>query len=137
LIRDKKSIRLGVAGEFNEYLDFLAKSELQESLSKAALEVLAIVAYLAPVSRAQIDAVRGVNSHFTLRNLSLRGLLERSGNLRDHRGYVYEPSMNFLTTLGISNIEKLPNYQTLRNDERLGRLQGKTNEDLAGILETE
>jgi segregation and condensation protein B len=65
LIRDTKSVRLGVAGDFHESLELLAKSELQETLSKAALEVLAIVAYLAPVSRAQIDSIRGVNSHFT------------------------------------------------------------------------
>jgi segregation and condensation protein B len=136
LIRDTKSVRLGVAGDFHESLELLAKSELQETLSKAALEVLAIVAYLAPVSRAQIDSIRGVNSHFTLRNLSLRGLLDRTGNPRDTRGYVYEPSMNFLTTLGINSIEKLPNYQVLRNDERLARLQNKT-EELAVVLETE
>jgi hypothetical protein len=44
--------------------------------------------------------------------------------------------MNFLTTLGINSIEKLPNYQVLRNDERLARLQNKT-EELAVVLETE
>jgi segregation and condensation protein B len=137
LIRDTKSVRLGVAnGEVQEYLESLAKSELQEGLSKAALEVLAIVAYLAPVSRAQIDAIRGVNSHFTLRNLSLRGLLDRSGNPKDARGYVYETSMNFLTTLGLSSIEKLPNYNALRNDERLSRLQNKKEESFM-VLETE
>jgi segregation and condensation protein B len=114
----------------------LAKSELQEGLSKAALEVLAIVAYLAPVARAQIDAIRGVNSHFTLRNLSLRGLLDRSGNPKDARGYVYEPSMNFLTTLGLNNIEKLPNYTALRHDERLVRLQNKKGDSEITILET-
>ncbi len=124
LIRDSKQVRLGAKGGLKEFLEGLAKNELQEALSKAALEVLAIVAYLAPISRSQIDAIRGVNSQFTLRNLALRGLIERSGNPKDARGYIYEPSMNFLTTLGIKSIEDLPQYEVLRQDERLGRLQG-------------
>jgi segregation and condensation protein B len=122
LIEDTKLVRLGVAPEYTGYLETLAKGELQESLSKAALEVLALVAYLAPVARADIDAIRGVNSSFSLRNLSLRGLVHRSGNPRDARGYVYEPSVDFLTTLGIGRIEELPAYESLRHDERLQRL---------------
>ncbi len=122
LIEDAKLVRLGVAAEYTGYLETLAKGELQESLSKAALEVLALVAYLAPVARADIDVIRGVNSSFSLRNLSLRGLVHRSGNPRDARGYVYEPSIDFLTTLGLGHIEELPSYEALRNDERLQRL---------------
>lgn len=122
LIEDAKLVRLGVAPEYTGYLETLAKGELQESLSKAALEVLALVAYLAPVARADIDVIRGVNSSFSLRNLSLRGLVHRSGNPRDARGYVYEPSIDFLTTLGLGRIEELPSYEALRTDERLQRL---------------
>jgi segregation and condensation protein B len=122
LIEDAKLVRLGVAPEYTGYLETLAKGELQESLSKAALEVLALVAYLAPVARADIDVIRGVNSSFSLRNLSLRGLVHRSGNPRDARGYVYEPSIDFLTTLGLGRIEELPSYEALRHDERLQRL---------------
>lgn len=125
LITDSKSARLGVASAYTSVLENLVKSELQTGLSKAALEVLALVAYLAPVARVEIDAIRGVNSSFTLRNLSMRGLIDRKGNPHDARGYVYEPSMEFLTTLGISHIEKLPGYSELRNDERLKILQGK------------
>lgn len=134
LITDAKSARLGVAPDYTPLLESLVKSELQSGLSKAALEVLAMVAYLAPVARAEIDAIRGVNSSFTLRNLAIRGLIERRGNPQDARGYVYEPSMEFLTTLGLENIQKLPGYQEIRNDERLQVLQGKAGE-LAADLE--
>lgn len=125
LITDSKSARLGVASDYTSLLESLVKNELQSGLSKAALEVLALVAYLAPVARVEVDAIRGVNSSFTLRNLAMRGLIERKGNPNDARGYIYEPSMEFLTTLGIENITKLPGYQELRNDERLRVLQGK------------
>lgn len=129
LVTDSKSARLAVANHYQSLLEDLVKNELQAGLSKAALEVLAMVAYLAPVARVEIDAIRGVNSSFTLRNLSIRGLIERKGNPADARGYIYEPSMQFLTTLGIENIEKLPGYQEIRNDERLHVLQGKATTD--------
>lgn len=129
LITDSKSARLGVKSEYTPLLESLVKSELQSGLSKAALEVLALVAYLAPVARAEIDAVRGVNSSFTLRNLAMRGLIERKGNPVDARGYIYEPSMEFLTTLGIGSITELPHYTELRNDERLQILQGKMSSE--------
>jgi segregation and condensation protein B len=136
LIRDHKSVRLGVAPQYHGFLEGLVKSELQETLSKAALEVLAIVAYLAPIARSQIDAIRGVNSHFTLRNLALRGLINRNGNPGDARGYIYSPSMDFLTTLGMSSISKLPHYEALRGDQRLQRLQNKeTTEELLEVTE--
>lgn len=125
LVTDSKSARLAVKNEYQPILESLVKSELQAGLSKAALEVLAMVAYLGPVARVEIDAIRGVNSSFTLRNLAIRGLIERRGNPSDARGYVYEASMQFLTTLGIESIQSLPGYQDIRNDERLNTLQGK------------
>lgn len=125
LITDNKSARLGVAHDYTSVLEGFVKSELQSGLSKASLEVLALVAYLAPVARVEVDAIRGVNSSFTLRNLAIRGLVDRKGNPNDARGYVYEPSMEFLTTIGIENIKSLPGYNELRNDERLKVLQGK------------
>ncbi len=129
LVTDSKSARLVVGSPYQGVLEDLVKSELQSGLSKAALEVLAMVAYLAPVARVEIDAIRGVNSSFTLRNLSMRGLIERKGNPADARGYIYEPSMEFLTTLGIDRIEKLPGYEEIRNDERLKILQGKASSE--------
>jgi segregation and condensation protein B len=129
LVQDTKNVRLAVKTEHQALLESLAKSELQENLSKAALETLALVAYLAPVSRAEIDAIRGVNSSFSLRNLSLRGLVTREGNPRDARGYVYSPSMDFLVTLGLQSVEDLPQYKKLREDERLLVLQGRASSD--------
>ena len=110
---------LATAGRNASFVEDLTKSTLQEHLSKAALEVLSIVAYRAPITRAEIDAVRGVNCSFTLRNLLLRDLIERNGNPADARGYVYRPSLRFLQTLGVSAVEELPDYQTLSEDERL------------------
>ena len=92
----------------------LVTSELSEDLSRAPLEVLAIVAYKGPISRAEIEYVRGVNSSFTVRNLLIRGLIARKENPNDRRSYLYRISGEFLKHLGISRLQDLPQYEEFR-----------------------
>lgn len=119
LIEKESAVMLATKPENASAVEDLTKSTLSESLSKAGLEVLAIIAYRAPVTRAEIEAIRGVNCSFTLRNLLLRDLIERQGNPHDSRGYVYQPSFRLLQTLGLSGAKDLPDYETLSQDERL------------------
>ena len=119
IIATHEALLLATKPEHAPLVEALTKSELQENLSKAALEVLAIVAYRAPISRAEIDAIRGVNCSFTLRNLLLRDLISREGNPSDSRGYLYRPTVQFLETLGLGHISELPDFETLSQDERL------------------
>jgi segregation and condensation protein B len=119
IIEDGQSLLLATKPEYAPQVEALTKSELQENLSKAALEVLSIVAYRSPISRSEIDAIRGVNCSFTLRNLLLRDLISREGNPSDSRGYLYRPTFRFLESLGLGKISELPDYETLSQDERL------------------
>jgi len=119
IIRKENEIQMATNPENAEMVEGIIKSELQEGLSRAALEVLSIVAYRGPISRLNIEAIRGVNSTFTLRNLLIRGLLERIENPKDNRGYLYKISFDFLKKLGLDGIEKLPEYETLSKDERV------------------
>lgn len=119
LVRDEKSVLLATKAENASFVESLTKSALQENMSKAALEVLAIIAYRAPIARAEIDAIRGVNCSFTLRNLLLRDLISRDGNPSDNRGYLYRPTLRFLQVLGIETVAELPQYEALSQDERL------------------
>jgi segregation and condensation protein B len=119
LIVENKRARLATKPENAKHVEALTKSALQENLSKAALEVLAIIAYRSPITRLEIDAIRGVNCSFTLRNLLLRDLIEREGNPEDARGYVYRPAFRFLEVLGLGSIEELPDFAALSQDERL------------------
>lgn len=119
------------------FVERLTKSSLQENLSKAALEVLAIIAYRSPITRAEIEAIRGVNCSFTLRNLLLRDLIERQGNPADARGYVYLPTFRFLQSLGLRGTEELPDYEALANDERLKMIAEEENEQTASEQPTE
>jgi len=119
LIRDDASVVLATKPSNTLVVEALTKSALQENMSKAALEVLSIIAYRAPVSRAEIDAIRGVNCSFTLRNLLLRDLISREGNPNDSRGYLYRPTLRFLQVIGLEKADQLPDYETLSKDERL------------------
>lgn len=101
------------------FVEQLVKSEREGSLSKSALETLSIISYRGPVSRTDIETIRGVNSTQTLRNLVLRGLVERRGNPDDARGYLYSVSFAFLESIGLSQCRDLPDFESLSRDERL------------------
>ena len=70
-------IQLVTAPELSEFVESLRKSDLTGEIGKAGAETLAIVLYNEPISRAEIDRIRGVNSSFILRNLMTRGLVSR------------------------------------------------------------
>lgn len=119
LIEHDSKIELATKPAAAQLVESLTKSTLQESLSKAALEVLSIIAYRGPIARAEIEAIRGVNCSYTLRALLLRGLIERQGNPDDARGYVYRPSFAFLEHLGVARVEELPDFAGLSLDPRM------------------
>jgi len=78
-------------------------------LSRAALETLAIIAYQQPVTRPQVDAVRGVNSDSTLKNLLTKGLIEETGKSEGPgRPTLYSTTPEFLQHFGLSAITELP-----------------------------
>ena len=89
----------------------IAKKEFAEELTPAALEVLTIIAYLGPILKTTIDFTRGVNSNYILRNLLIRGLIERE---QAGHTYNYQVTFDFLKHLGIGSIEKLPDFEEYR-----------------------
>lgn len=92
----------------------IAKDDLNEELTPAALETLAIVSYLGPIGRAQIDYIRGVNSTFILRSLILRGLIEKREGRNKGVFYEYAVSFDFLKHVGMEKTEQLPDYLKFR-----------------------
>jgi segregation and condensation protein B len=122
LLRNKDAVQMVTKPENVEYVEQLVKNELADSLSPAALEVVSIIAYRGPISKAEIEAIRGVNCSYTVRNLLMRGLIIRSDNPRDSRGYIYEISFEFLKKMGIDDVKKLPEYAILSKDERINSI---------------
>lgn len=119
ILKKEDEVQMATTPENSEIVSDLVKSEIQENLSQAALEVLSIVAYRGPITRTDIEAIRGVNCTFTLRSLLMRGLLERAGNPKDNRGYLYKISFEFLKRLGVSSAESLPDWENLSKDSRV------------------
>lgn len=117
LIRLDQELMLGSAEEAGSLIEQLTKEELSCELSRAALETLTLIAYEGPLSRAEIDYIRGVNSSFTLRHLLIRGLIKRELDKQDNRRFIYRPTLELLRYLGIEKIEDLPDY--LENKKHL------------------
>ena len=115
LLEKENEITLGTASELSKLIEDLQKEELNKELSRASLETLSIVLYKNGASRAEIDYIRGVNSSFTLRALSVRGLIEKITDIKDNRRYIYKPSFETLSFMGIKSVEELPDYSEVRN----------------------
>ena len=115
LLEKDNEISLGTAPELSKLIENLQKEELNKDLSKASLETLSIVLYKNGASRAEIDYIRGVNSSFTLRALSVRGLVERITDPKDNRRYIYRPSFELLSFMGIKSVTELPDYTEVSN----------------------
>jgi segregation and condensation protein B len=106
LIDNSGEFSLATSSEVSNLITKISKDEASHELGKAGLETLAIILYSGPVSRRDIDYIRGVNSRFILRSLMIRGLVER----RDGRQPLYGPTSELLAHLGIKKISDLPNY---------------------------
>lgn len=122
LIRKEDSVTLGVAKDLSELVEAIRKDEITKDLSKATLETLSIILYKNGTTRSEIDYIRGVNSSFILRNLLIRGLIEKREDKNDGRRIVYVPTFDALSFMGINNIEELPNYK-----EVIAELDGVIN----------
>ena len=116
LMRKGDEVMLGTRSEAGPTIERLIKEELHRDLGRAGLETLSIILYLGPVPRSEIDYIRGVNSSFIIRNLLIRGLVERTENPKDKRSFIYKPTFELLSYLGIKKTEDLPEYETLKQE---------------------
>lgn len=114
IMRKDNSVALATAPEYSKEIEKMLKEELDKNLGKAGTETLSIVLYLGPISRSRIDYIRGVNSNFILRNLMIRGLIEKITNPDDKRAYLYKPTFELLSYLGVADIKDVPEYESIR-----------------------
>lgn len=114
IVDDGKELELRTAPDAQPLVEAIRKDELGRDIGKAGLETLSIVLYKGAASRAEIDYIRGVNSSHILRALSMRGLVRRVPKPGDERSFLYEPTTDLLGHLGVSRIEDLPEYASVR-----------------------
>lgn len=113
LIETDAEIQLATTSELSTFIESLRKQDLTGEIGKAGAETLAIILYREPISRVEIDRIRGVNSSFILRNLLMRGLINResiTGN-----GYQFRISATLLQYLGVTDKRHLPQFSEFMN----------------------
>jgi segregation and condensation protein B len=115
IIQNDDEVALAVSIQNKDIIDKIALDELSKDIGKAGLETLAIILYKGPISRREIDFIRGVNSTFIIRNLTIRGLVEKDANTENQRVPRYKATINLLAHLGIRNIEELPEFAILNS----------------------
>jgi segregation and condensation protein B len=108
LIVHNETVALVTRPDYKEFLVDLEKAESIKEFSKGSLETLTLVAYKGPISKSDIDYIRGVNSQFMLRNLVLRGMIEKV--IGKNRGE-YTITIDALRYLGVESVDQLPNYE--------------------------
>lgn len=126
IISKDNFFQIATSPDNSQYVNQLISGELNAELSKSAVETLSIIAYQGPITRTQIEAIRGVNCTYVLRSLLMRGLIEKKENT-DIRGYLYEISFSFLKHLGIEKASDLPDWKTLSKNDKISEILSLSN----------
>ena len=123
-IRFDKACQLCTKSEYEEYVkNALGIRRGKGSLSNSSLEVLAIVAYHQPVTRAYIEQVRGVDSSYAIAVLQEKNLIEKKGRLDvPGRPSLFGTTLDFLRSFGLSSIKELPKVEELESENDYDQL---------------
>ena len=111
--------KLTTKREHAHYYEKLVYNEQDHKLSQSALEVLSIIAYNQPISRVQIDKIRGVSSAYIVRKLVLKNLIEDCGRSEEAgRPLLYKVTNQFLNYFGLGSIKELPKIDEIKQDKK-------------------
>ena len=112
------TFKLTTKEEHKEYYQRLLENPKNNVLSNSALETLAIIAYNEPITRIEIDELRGVDSSYIVRRLLAKGLIKECGK-SDLPGkpILYKTTDDFLDYFGLSSIDELPRLDSLDEDD--------------------
>jgi segregation and condensation protein B len=117
LQRQKNRIQLVSDPHTAQYVEDFLGLEVNISLSQAAMETLAIVAYAQPVTRPEVEAIRGVGSGSVLRTLLNAGLIEKAGRADSvGRPILYRTTFEFLEQFGLESVDDLPSLEPPDHD---------------------
>lgn len=128
IVNHNDEVVLTTAPELAPLIEKIIKEERERDLGRAGIETLSIIAYKGPVSKKEIEYIRGVNSQFALRNLLLRGLVERKTSAWDERVIVYSITADTLRYLGLGSITELPKYGEVRKQLEIEEIEENEQE---------
>ena len=108
--------QMGTAGDCAPIVGEFVKQEFAGELTRPQLETLTVIAYRGPISKQELEIIRGVSCSLIIRNLSIRGLVDEEYDQKFKQNK-YRVSMDFLRHLGINQVEALPEYNELHGHE--------------------
>lgn len=111
-----RSWQMGTSGEGASIVEEFVKEEFTGELTRPQLEALTVVAYRGPISKTELEIIRGVNCSLILRNLLIRGLIDEEHDAKTKQNR-YRVSIDFLRHLGLRSAQELPDYELLRSHE--------------------
>lgn len=132
LVRNGNEVELRTSPEMGKTLEKLIKDELNKDLGKAGLETLAIVLYRGPITRSEVNYIRGVNSNHILRSLLVRGLIEKVEEKEGEgasRSTIYRPTFDLLSYMGVSSAKDLPEYESIQKSVEIFKEEDKKQEE--------
>lgn len=112
MLRRGADVTLSTKAEAGPLVSAFLKEQVRGELTRPQLETLTIIAYRGPVTKAELELIRGVNCSLIVRNLLMRGLIEEHQDQVMHTE-VYEPSFEFLRHLNVRSVTELPQYSEL------------------------
>lgn len=112
-----------------EAVNLFVKEDTGGELTKASLETLTIIAYRGPITKPEIEQIRGINCALILRNLLLRGLIEEKEDTVKLLP-IYAVSLDFLRHLGLHNVTELPRYEEFNKNQEIDRMLS----ELSGMI---
>jgi segregation and condensation protein B len=121
LINNKSKYQFATSPDNSKIIQEMLKSEMTGELTRPSLETLTVVAYRGPITKAELEQIRGVNCSLILRNLLMRGLVEASYD-KKRAVTLYNITLDFMRYLGISDVKDLPEYEKLNANEDLAKL---------------
>ncbi len=129
IIEQSKKYQMVSSADNAKLVQKYLEDETSGELSQPSLEALTIIAYRGPISKTELERIRGVNCSLIIRNLLLRGLIEEK-NSASGEDKIYNVSLDFIRFLGIESIEQLPDYERLNKDQTISDfLAGTLNSD--------
>ena len=112
ILQNEDEWQMAASAGNKEASENFLKAEVSGELTRPQLETLTVVSYCGPITKPELEQIRGVNCGLILRNLMLRGLVKENEDSAELLP-VYEVTMDYLRHLGLNGLEELPNYAEL------------------------
>lgn len=126
IIRIDDSVQIGTKPEIYDYINDFVVDRNKKNISGASIETLSIIAYKQPITKIEIEEIRGVKCDYTLKTLSDLNLITEVGRLdRIGKPIIYGTTSEFLKQFGLEKIEDLPEVDNFKENEELTFLEGK------------